>query len=157
MSLCLSPLFIIIRNVSDFWMNVVLCQGRLFGMSEVYYKFHTQKRTSRHERGNTSVSAGTTSGECLASVPTSRHRSPGAERRRERKRSMVFLEMTGEGHRQSDQHWIYFRGNTRENFLWLSHRILCNLTCNFVVRLNSQRVVYPQVLLNCSRKHVSGR
>ena len=32
------------------------------------------------------------------------HRSPGGERRRDMKRSKIFLERTREGHRQSDEH-----------------------------------------------------
>ena len=36
---------------------------------------------------------------------TSHHRSPGGQRRRQRKRSTIFLERTRKGHRQSDQHW----------------------------------------------------
>ena len=33
------------------------------------------------------------------------------ERRGKRKRSTIFLEMTREGHRQSDEHWNCFRGS----------------------------------------------
>ena len=45
---------------------------------------------------------------------TSHHRSPGREKRRKRKRSMIFLEMTREGHRHSDEHWNRFKGNVGE-------------------------------------------
>ena len=38
----------------------------------------------------------------------------GGERRRKRKRSTIFLERTRKGHRQSDQHWNCFKGNTGE-------------------------------------------
>ena len=40
--------------------------------------------------------------------------SPGGERRRKRKRSRVLLERTREGHRQSDRHRNYSKGNTRD-------------------------------------------
>ena len=39
---------------------------------------------------------------------------PGGERRRNLKRSTIFLERTRKGRRQSDQHWNYFKGNIRE-------------------------------------------
>ena len=44
----------------------------------------------------------------------SHHRSPGGERRRKKKRSMIFLERTWKGHRQSVQHWNGFQGNIGE-------------------------------------------
>ena len=41
---------------------------------------------------------------------TSHHRSPGRERPRKGKRSMIFLERMREGHHQSDKHWNCFKG-----------------------------------------------
>ena len=37
------------------------------------------------------------------------------ERRGKRKREKIFLERTREGHRQSDEYWICFKGNVGEN------------------------------------------
>ena len=47
-------------------------------------------------------------------IRTSHYRSPGGERRRTRKRSTLFLKRTWKDHRQSDQHWNYFKGYTGE-------------------------------------------
>ena len=45
---------------------------------------------------------------------TAHHRSPGGDRRGKRKRWIIFLEMTREGHRQSDERWKGFKGHVGE-------------------------------------------
>ena len=45
---------------------------------------------------------------------TSHHQLPGGERCGKRKRHMIFLERTREGHRQSDEHWNRFKDNVGE-------------------------------------------
>ena len=47
-------------------------------------------------------------------LKTSHHRSPGGERRGQRKHSTTCLGRTREGHHQSDKHWNGFKGNTGE-------------------------------------------
>ena len=42
------------------------------------------------------------------------HRSPGGERRGKRKRRTIFLERTGDGHGQSDEHWNSFKADVEE-------------------------------------------
>ena len=42
---------------------------------------------------------------------TSHHRSPVGEMCRKRKRLTISLEMTREGHRQSDEQWKRYKGN----------------------------------------------
>ena len=44
----------------------------------------------------------------------SHHRLPGGQRRGKRKRYTILLERTREGHRQSDEHWNYFKGKFGE-------------------------------------------
>ena len=41
---------------------------------------------------------------------TSQHRSPGGERRGNRRRQTIFLERTREGHRHSDELWNCIKG-----------------------------------------------
>ena len=50
----------------------------------------------------------------LTKPTTSHHRSPGGERRGKRKRLTIFLEVTREGHRQSDERFNCFKGNVGE-------------------------------------------
>ena len=45
---------------------------------------------------------------------TSHHRSPGGDRRGERKGYTIFLERTREGDPQSDEHWNRFKGDVGE-------------------------------------------
>ena len=51
---------------------------------------------------------------CRHMPRTSHHRSPGGERHRKGKHSTIFLERMRKGHRQWDQHWNCFKGNTGE-------------------------------------------
>jgi len=47
-------------------------------------------------------------------LKTSHHRSPGGERRGQRKHSTTCLGRTREGHHQSDKHWTGFKDNVGE-------------------------------------------
>ena len=65
----------------------------------------------------------------ISQISRSHHRSPGSERRRNRKRSTLFLERTRKGPRQSDQFWNCFNGHTgttsgRRNYNNMSDALL---------------------------------
>ena len=55
---------------------------------------------------------------------TSHHQSPGGARRGIRKRSMILLGRTREGHHQSDEHWNRFKGNAGELLRNRAERIM---------------------------------